>query len=79
MVTAPGRPGAPRVGFIVSKRTGNAVTRNRIRRRLRHAVGGLQLQPGNDYVIIANNEVAEAPFAQMVSRLERALQELGDV
>jgi ribonuclease P protein component len=36
------RPGAgpagPRVGFVVSKAVGNAVTRNRVKRRLRHLV-----------------------------------------
>ena len=28
----------PRVGFVVSKAVGNAVVRNRVRRRLRHVV-----------------------------------------
>ena len=72
MVRSPGRSGPPRLGFVVSKRSGNAVTRNRIRRRLRHAVMGLQLQPGTDYVIIANRQVAEAEFETLQSWLGRA-------
>ncbi|MBO1031908.1 ribonuclease P protein component [Tessaracoccus sp. SD287] len=32
---------APRVGFVVSKAVGNAVTRNRVKRRLRHLVAPL--------------------------------------
>ncbi|MGO1383456.1 MAG: ribonuclease P protein component [Arachnia sp.] len=31
-------PGSPRVGFVVSKQVGNAVHRNRVKRRLRHLV-----------------------------------------
>lgn len=33
-----GEPGPPRVGFVVSKTVGNAVLRNRVKRRLRHLV-----------------------------------------
>ena len=78
LVRSPGRPGPPRLGLVVSKSSGNAVTRNRIKRRLRHAVAELQLQPGTDYVIIANSQVADVSFAQIQGWLSRALQELGD-
>jgi ribonuclease P protein component len=63
------------VGLVVSKSSGGAVTRNRIKRRLRHAIVGKALQPGMDYVIIANREVSEAPFAQIETWLSRALGE----
>lgn len=36
----PGACGHSRAGFIVSKRVGNAVTRNRVKRQLRHAMAG---------------------------------------
>jgi len=75
LVRTPGREGPPRVGFVVSKGSGGAVTRNRIKRRLRHAIVGKALQPGMDYVIIANREVSEAPFAQIETWLSRALGE----
>jgi ribonuclease P protein component len=55
------------------------VTRNRIKRRLRHAVGVLGLQPGMDYVIIANSQVAEVSFARIEGWLARAHEELPDV
>ena len=53
----------PRVGFTVTKKTGNAVKRNRIRRRLReamrvHAAG--DMAAGNDYVIVGREEVLSA-------------------
>ncbi len=63
----------PRVGLVVSKGSGKAVTRNRIKRRLRHSVPKAQLRPGNDYVIIASKTVAEVPHAQLADWLDRAL------
>jgi len=78
MVRSPGRPGPPRLGLVVSKSSGNAVTRNRIKRRLRHAVDVLALQPGMDYVIIANSQVAEVSFARIEGWLSRAHEELTD-
>lgn len=63
----------PRLGLLVSKSCGSAVRRNRIKRRLRAAAEGLELQPGIDYVIIATSQVAEVPYAQLRSWLNRAL------
>lgn len=54
------------------------MTRNRIKRRLRHAVGGRQLEPGNDYVIIASNQVADTEHRTLVSWLEAALSGVRD-
>ena len=79
MVGSPGPPGHPRLGLVVSKQCGDAVTRNRIKRRLRHAAKGLHLQPGNDYVIIATGQVAQAPYSQIENWLRRALEDLTHV
>lgn len=75
LASAPGVPGPPRVGLVVSRTIGSAVVRNRVRRRLRHAVAGKGLKPGVDYVIIANPQVTEASFADIESWLARALEE----
>lgn len=75
MVRSPGRPGAPRVGLVVSRDVGEAVRRNRIKRRLRHAVRAVQLESDMDYVIIASDLVADAPFPQVMQWLERAVSE----
>jgi RNase P protein component len=39
----------------------------------------LHLQPGTDYVIIANSQVAEVSFARIEGWLKRAHEELSDV
>ncbi|MFP3881555.1 MAG: ribonuclease P protein component [Actinomycetota bacterium] len=73
MVSSPGPAEMPRVGLLVSRSCGSAVRRNRIKRRLRAAAEGAELQPGIDYVIIATSQVAEVPFDQLTSWLDRAL------
>lgn len=67
--------GEPRIGFTVTKKLGNAVARNRIRRRLREAVGqvaGQHARPGYDYVIVARDHAMTQLFADLRSDLERA-------
>jgi len=67
---APGEE--PRIGYTVTTRQGNAVERNRIRRRLREAVrlvARFDMKPGHDYVVVARREVLDAPFED----LKRAL------
>lgn len=62
----------PRVGFTVTKRQGNAVERNRMRRRLKEAVrlsAGFSMKPGHDYVIVARRDVLTTPFERLNSLL----------
>jgi len=75
MVSSPGPTGPPRLGLVVSKNCGSAVTRNRIKRRLRVAADTIGLRPGIDYVIIATSEVADAPYDRLIGWLGRALEE----
>ena len=64
--------GVTRFGFSVSKRIGNAVTRNRVKRRLREAARSASVEAGFDIVIVARNGAAEADFA----RVERSIHNL---
>ena len=61
----------PGVGFTVTKKTGNSPERNRIKRRLRAAVGACvtQLQPQHDYVLVGRREALGTPFDQLVADL----------
>jgi len=66
-----------RVGFTCSKKVGNAVARNRAKRRLRE-IARLELPhcgaPGTDYVLIGRADVtASRPFAQLRNELRTAL------
>ncbi len=63
----------PRIGYTVTKRQGNAVKRNRIRRRLKEAVrlkAHEFLKPGHDYVLIGHNELLDASFSDLIYSLE---------
>lgn len=51
-----------RFGFVVSKRVGNAVVRNAVRRRLREGVRSLPLKPGWDVVISSRPAAARADY-----------------
>ncbi|WP_299694524.1 ribonuclease P protein component [uncultured Tateyamaria sp.] len=67
-----------RVGFTCSKKVGNAVARNRAKRRLRE-VARLVLpqhgQSGTDYVLVGRAQAtATRPFALMLSDLQAALR-----
>ncbi|MEH7109189.1 MULTISPECIES: ribonuclease P protein component [Bacillaceae] len=65
-----------RIGLSVSKKLGNAVMRNRIKRCVRQAVFELkgQMEQGNDYVIIARKPVVEMDFFEMKSSLTHVLK-----
>lgn len=78
VVDSPGPAGPPRVGLVVSRSCGSAVDRNRIKRRLRSAARATELKPGIDYVIIANRQVADAPYEQLLGWLRRATSEQSD-
>jgi ribonuclease P protein component len=54
------------VAFAVGRRTGSAVERNRIRRRLRAAIDGCpDLAPGAAYLFDADRSVLTVPFDEL--------------
>lgn len=72
--------GGVRVGFTVSRQVGNAVERNRVRRRLREMVrladAGDNLHVGHDYVLIGRRAALNAPFRELVRELDAALNRI---
>jgi ribonuclease P protein component len=71
--------GPARFGFTVSKKVGNAVERNRVRRRLREIVriaGSKRIRTGHDYVLIGRRAALKVPFARIAEDFEGALRRM---
>jgi ribonuclease P protein component len=66
-----------RVGYAIRSSAGSAVTRNRIKRRLRAALGRLELRPGMDVVISGTGEAAEVEFQILVEKVRSGLRAVG--
>ena len=76
----PNEFGTPRLGLSVSRKVGNAVTRNLVRRRLKEVFySALPEIPGNlDLVVSARPAAAEADFRELDEEFARSLRKLGD-
>jgi ribonuclease P protein component len=73
--------GAVRIGFTVSKQVGNAVERNRVRRRLREVVRlaaktelRTALCAGHDYVLIGRRAALKTAFGDLMRDFGTALE-----
>ncbi|WP_082733732.1 ribonuclease P protein component [Polycladidibacter hongkongensis] len=70
--------GAPRMGYTVTKKTGNSVERSRIKRRLRSAVAKLEDGAGllgADYVLIGRRAALSQPFDELLRDLRGSLKQ----
>ena len=68
-----------RVGFTVSRKVGNAVVRNRVRRRLREVARQVipaQARPDLDYVLVGRQAALKRDFATLRQELVEALKRL---
>ena len=70
-----------RVGFTVGKALGQAVQRNRMKRRLREAVrlGGLERGFAADVVINPKRSLLSADFADLTTEVSKAFEAIGKV
>lgn len=68
-----------RIGYTVSRKVGNAVNRNRAKRRLRAVAGQVMTKharTGTDFVIIGRAATLSRPFEKLVADLQTALRKL---
>ena len=68
-----------RVGFTASRKVGNAVVRNRAKRRLRAVAAAIlpgEGSAGTDYVLIARSSTADRPYPALLADLKNALRHI---
>lgn len=76
LLARPNDAGTMRFGITVTKKIGNAVVRNRMKRRFRELVRDLlptEGLPGHDHVLIGRDGGVERDFAQLRTELQAAL------
>jgi len=73
VITSPARQHRPRLGITASRRFGNAVIRNRMKRMLREffRVRQARISPARDILIIPKSAAKELSFAHIVKELEK--------
>lgn len=75
------RTGDVRVAIVVSRKVGNAVVRNRVRRRLREALRVLvkdgAMKASWDALVVAKPSAADVPYEELKSSLRAALSRAG--
>lgn len=80
VIYLPAAPGTPApdvaVAFAIGRPVGPAVVRNRLRRRLRAALGELGPPPGT-YLVTASPSAATQDFATLRHQLSQAIDEVG--
>ncbi|MGE5423284.1 MAG: ribonuclease P protein component [Ignavibacteriales bacterium] len=68
-----------RYGIVASKKVGNAVVRNRAKRRLREVVKGLDMHLGKGYdvIFLARFGVQNAIFGDIVAESQKLMRKAG--
>ena len=75
----PNEHGTPRLGLSISRKVGNAVTRNAVRRRLREVFYSCisELSGNLDLVVSARPAAAEATFDELREEFGKSLSRVG--
>ena len=73
----PNKLGSSRFGYVVSRRIGKAVVRNRIKRLLREITRQIPVKPGWDIVFIARMPASSSSFKDLGSAVRKLLVRAG--
>lgn len=71
-IVADNPDGATRYGLVAGRRIGGAVERNRVKRRIRHALAAIEVPQGKDLVVIGSPAVLTAQFGELKRWLSAA-------
>ena len=79
LIKLPNPDGLLRIGVSAGKAVGNAVTRNRAKRRMRASLSELvkNIQPGWDLVFLARRPIVDAPFSELLAVEKQLLKRAG--
>ena len=72
--TLPNQHGRTQFGILISKRIGNSVTRNKLRRRLREILRQTELYAGWDVVFIARKGIEQIDFKECKESVKNLLR-----
>ena len=73
----PNKTGLTRFGYVVSRRIGKAVVRNRIKRLLREINRQIQVKPGWDIIFIARTPAPSSGFSDLEKTVRKLLLQAG--
>jgi ribonuclease P protein component len=78
LIFTPSTVNTPRIGIAAGRRLGNAVTRNRVKRRLRAAVSAFLPKLANrDILLIARDPILNSSFDEITIALDQLFNRAG--
>ena len=66
-----------KVGFVVAKKVGKAVVRNKVRRRMREAFRLLEVKEFHSYIIVAHSIASEATYLCIKESIKTLFEKAG--
>lgn len=79
VITAPGDRGPAQVGIVAGRDVGNAVRRNRAKRRLREAIRRVPLRPATSYIAVATPGIDAIAFDRLVEAVAAGVADSEEV